>query len=81
MLDQDRSVLMTLYQAWRSQTISVVGEEELIEKVGHLGGAAELLDCVNRLVEEGYLGRSPTSIYLTSKGMEYGVSAGRPSAK
>lgn len=80
MLDQDRFVLMTLYSAWRSQTISVVTDEELAGMVSPPpDGPGQLSECVDRLVADGYLARSSTSIYLTSKGIEYGLSVdGRP---
>ena len=42
-------------------------------------GPGQLSGCVDRLVAQGYLARSSTSIHITSKGIEYGLSvAGRP---
>lgn len=80
MLDQDRLVLMTLYLAWRTQTISVVTEEELAGMVPQSPeGPGQLSGCVDRLVAGGYLARSSASIYITSKGMEFGLTThGRP---
>lgn len=73
MLDQDRLVLNELYLAWRSQKISVVTEDEFLRRVSQLGSSDEILDSMHRLIEGGYLARTPTSIYLTSRGMEFGL--------
>jgi DNA-binding transcriptional regulator PaaX len=78
--DQDRNVLLVIYGAWSREKVSVLTDAELSEWMAHLGFNAEVADSVTRLVDAGYLARSPTSIYLTSAGLDegYRVEKGLP---
>jgi Mn-dependent DtxR family transcriptional regulator len=71
-IDRDRDLLLVIYGAWSRQKISVLNEAELSELAAHLGFDAQVSEIVTRLVDAGYLARTQSSIYLTSKGMEEG---------
>lgn len=75
MIDQDRDLLLVIYGAWSRQRISVLDEVELGALSVHLGFDAQVSDSVTRLVDAGHLARTPSSNYLTSKGMEEGFRA------